>query len=219
MACLQAEAGKLAWQAGPQHPPVQTRTVTCYDSSGNELAPADCSTLAPPASQQPCSSCVPANSSSAGAAGGSPGSGGSSSSGIITVVACVAGGVLALAAAAGAFVVVLRRRRQQVAAAAQQPAGPGQGQPAGKWGSEHDCIPLPKTLPPIATGRGGQRAAPGSGPQFLEAAAGTMAAAQLQQHQRLHQLAPDYHVVHMPSPRLPGGQGPLNSGAAAAFVQ
>ncbi|KAL4437836.1 hypothetical protein ABPG77_005748, partial [Micractinium sp. CCAP 211/92] len=78
-----------------------------------------------------------------------------SSSGVIIVAACVAGGVLALVAAAGVAVILLRRRRRQVAAAGQQQQQPGAGQsyPGGKWGTEHDCIPLPKSLPPIATGR------------------------------------------------------------------
>ncbi|KAL4419731.1 hypothetical protein ABPG75_006829 [Micractinium tetrahymenae] len=205
---------------------VQTRTVACYDSSGDQLVAADCSDHTPPVSRQACSDCVPASSSSAGTVGSAAASGSSSSS-VIIIAACAAGGVLALAAAAGACVLLLRRRRRQVAG--QQQHGGSHGEVpsgrhlAGKWSSESgelDCIPLPKSLPPIVTGRAGQRSAPSGRPQHLEAAAGTMAAAaQMQQQQRLQQLAPDYHVVHMPSPRLPGQDSGTPTGVRRSLRQ
>lgn len=138
----------------------------------------------------------------------------------VIIAACAAGAVLALAAVLAGFLLYRRKQRRL-----QQQEHLPPGQPVGKWsskeGGEVDVVPLPKQLKPIATGRGRTAAAAPSaaspGQRHLSAAAGAAAAHQLHQQQsgaagtymaavaQLQQYAPEYHVVHMPSPRFAGG--------------
>lgn len=145
-----------------------------------------------------------------------------------------AGAAGAAAVAACGFLLFRRSQRKQVEdrslgdrSLPSQPPMPADkwssDPPAGKWSPDQgvaadaiDVIPLPKRLRPIATGRSSRRSPrlqqAGSAPQATQhvaAAAGDAAAAAMQQAAaaQLQQYAPDYHVVHMPSPRLTGGVG------------
>lgn len=143
---------------------------------------------------------------------------------IIAAVAC--GAALALAAVLIAF--LLSRRKHRKVQQQQQPQHGSQAESSMKRGSgdNSDVVPLPRHLKPIATGRTSaatESAVANPAPRHLSAAAGVAASA-LQLHRQqsggvnaggsytaavaqLHSyanVAPDYHVVHMPSPRFPG---------------
>jgi hypothetical protein len=143
------------------------------------------------------------------------------------IIAAVAGGAaLALAAVLIAF--LLSRRKHRKVQQQQQPQHGSQAESSMKRGSgdNSDVVPLPRHLKPIATGRTSAATASAvtnPAPRHLSAAAGVAASA-LQLHRQqsggvnaggsytaavaqLHSyanVAPDYHVVHMPSPRFPG---------------
>lgn len=225
---------------GPnRHLPLQTRSATCYDGAGTELADSECGgSDSKPATVQACDDCsAQAPSAAVAAPAGGSTEGGSGLTGTtLVIVAVAAGAAVAAAVAAGGFLLFRRSQRKRVedrSMGSQLPPPPPM--PAGKWSCDEgvaadaiDVIPLPKHLRPIATGRSSRRSPrlqqPGGGaPQgtrHLAAAAGDVAAAAMQQQvagaaayaqsaAQLQQYAPEYHVVHMPSPRLTGGRAVL----------
>ncbi|PRW33666.1 peptidase S8 [Chlorella sorokiniana] len=230
----------------------KTRSVTCYDGAGSELADSECGGSGnKPDTAQACADCsaqAPSATASEAAAAGSGSS--SSSSGLagttLIIVAVAAGAAVAAAVAAGGFVLFRRSQRKRVedrSLGGHGSVGSQPPMPAGKWTDEGvaadaiDVIPLPKHLRPIATGRGSRRSPrlqqAGSGPQptqHVAAAAGDVAAAVMQQQAagaaayaqavaQLQQYAPDYHVVHMPSPRLTGQDTGSPSGVRRSLRQ
>ena len=192
---------------------LKTRRVACYDAGGAPLPATRCADLQRPPSQQACSGCTVSANSTDQVEGSSGGGGGNTA---VIVAACSVGAAMAVGVAVGAFLLV-RRRRQRPAAGQQAPPqhGGGKGSSSEEEGIE-GCIPLPKQLPPIATGRGRARGASArASPRAHVAAAAGGAGAAHQQHQQgggcvaaapahLQGHAPEYHVVHMLSPRLPG---------------
>lgn len=199
--------------------------MTCREANGSTLPDAGCRGAAKPAAGKPCATnCsvqanssvaaeAPTNSSAADTSDSSTSSSGSSS--VVLIAGVAAGSALALVAA-GTGALLYRRRSQRRRVEGAQAA-------IGKWSAEGgegkggDVIPLPKHLRPISTGRTSRGRSPRAN---LSAAAGAAAAVQQQQHggtvaaadaeayaaqvAQLQQYVPEYHVVHMPSPRLAG---------------
>lgn len=208
----------------PPLPPAQTRKVACYEANGASLPDAECQGAARPLTAQACTGNCSVHANSSDAAPATSASAASSGGTTVIVAACAAGAALVVAAATAGFLLHRRGQRRRQAEAEAEAAGTVKwhaeveagGAPAG----EGDIIPLPKHLRPIATGRRRSPRGGASGQQTLTAAAGPAAVvsqaaaagrvaaedaaayaaalAQLQQH------APEYHVVHMPSPRLAG---------------
>lgn len=220
---------------------LQARAVTCHEADGSLLPDEACAAAPKPAPRQACAAAncsVQANSSvafeaGAGAANGSAAdaSGASSSSSIVLIAGVAAGSALALVAAGTGFALFRRLRRRRAEAEAHAAIG--------KWAAEgadaSDVIPLPKQLRPIATGRAPSR---GRSPRSanVTAAAGAVAAVHQQRGSgraaaaadyaaamaQLQQLAPatapEYHVVHMPSPRFAGTLDPAAAAAAGRLA-
>lgn len=191
---------------------------------------ADCSAEASPGA-----SAAAAAAPDGGSASSSGGSGFTGTTLIIVAVAAGAAVAAAAAAAGFLLFRRSQRKRVEDRSLGARPGPhpPASHMAPAKWSSDEgvgadaiDVIPLPKHLRPIATGRSSRRSPrlqqAGGGAQHaqhLAAAAGDVAAAALQQqvaaaaHGQMGyaqaaaqpQYGPDYHVVHMPSPRLTGG--------------
>ena len=210
---------------------LQTRTAKCSDASGRTLPDDSCQSGAKPQTAQTCQDCIArvvaapgpgaapvqsspsVDSSLAPSSTGSSSSSGSSNSTAVIAGACAAGAALAIAAAAAMFVLI--RRMQHKHSQSEQPGAASKGA-ANDAGA--DIVPPPRHLKPIVTGRGrnvdAMPAAKSSGPRHVSAAAGAAAAHHIQCQQAgigAHavpveqlQYAPEYHVLHMPSPRFAG---------------